>query len=81
MVCCQGRRGPISAGTIPDLTSDITLYESLLTLAKIFIGDLPLARARELGKVDILWLKDLIRGMSTWFPRSKYADDNPLPAA
>ena len=63
----------------PGLDVDITLYASLLTLVKIFIGDLPLARARELGKVEIHGPKDLIRGMSTWFPRSKYADDNPHP--
>ena len=63
----------------PGLDVDITLYASLLTLVKIFIGDLPLARARELGKVEIHGPNDLIRGMSTWFPRSKYADDNPLP--
>jgi DNA-binding HxlR family transcriptional regulator len=65
----------------PGFDVDITLYASLLTLVKIFIGDLPLARARELGKVEIHGPKDLIRGVSTWFPRSKYADDNPLPVA
>ena len=65
----------------PGFDVDITLYASLLTLVKIFIGDLPLARARELGKVEIHGPRNLIRGMSTWFPRSKYADDNPLPVA
>src|SRR5271167_4299348 len=65
----------------PGFDVDITLYASLLTLVKIFIGDLPRARARELGKVEIYGPKNLIRGMSTWFPRSKYADDKPLPVA
>jgi len=63
----------------PGFEVDISLYTSLLTLVKIFIGDLPLARARELGKIELHGPKDLIKGMSTWFPRSKYADDNPYP--
>ncbi len=58
---------------------DISLYADLLTLTQLYIGDLSLLRARALGKVEIHGPKDLVRDMPAWFPRSKFADDNPLP--
>jgi DNA-binding HxlR family transcriptional regulator len=63
----------------PGFEVDISVYTSLLILVQIFIGDLPLSRARELGQIEMHGPKHLISGMSTWFPRSTYADDNPLP--
>jgi DNA-binding HxlR family transcriptional regulator len=65
----------------PGFDVDISLYVDLLTLVKIFIGELSLTRARELGKIEIDGPKDLVRGMSSWFPLSKYADKRPLPAS
>jgi len=65
----------------PGFDVDISLYVDLLTLVKIFIGELSLARARELGRIEIDGPKDLIRGMSSWFPLSKYADKRPLPVS
>ena len=58
---------------------DISLYADLLTLTQLYIGDLSLPRARALGKVEIHGPKNLVRGMPAWFPRSKFAEDNPLP--
>jgi DNA-binding HxlR family transcriptional regulator len=58
---------------------DISVYADLLTLTQIFMGDLSLSQARALDKVEIHGAKDLIRSMSAWFPRSKFADDNPTP--
>jgi len=65
----------------PGFDIDISLYVDLLTLVKIFIGELPLARARELGKIEIDGPRDLVRGMSSWFPLSKYADKSSLPVS
>jgi DNA-binding HxlR family transcriptional regulator len=61
----------------PGFEVDISLYASLPTLAEIFIGDLRLLRACELGKVEIDGPKHLLRGMPAWFPRSKYAGGAP----
>ena len=50
-----------------------SLYASLLTLVQIFIGDQPLLRACELGKIEIDGPSHLVKSMPAWFPRSKYA--------
>jgi DNA-binding HxlR family transcriptional regulator len=63
----------------PGCDVDISLFADLLTLTQLYIGDLSLPRARELGKIEIHGPKDLVRTMPAWFPRSKFADDNPLP--
>jgi hypothetical protein len=59
----------------PGFAVDISLYASLLTLGQIFIGDLPLLRACELGKIEIDGPKHLVKSMPAWFPRSKYANE------
>ena len=61
----------------PGFEVDISLYASLLTLVQIFIGEMPLLRARELGKIGIDGPKHLVNSMRTWFPRSKYANEAP----
>jgi len=63
----------------PGCDVDLSLHADLLTLTQIYIGDLSLPRARALGKVEIHGAKDLVGGMPSWFPRSKFADDNPCP--
>ena len=63
----------------PGCDVDVSLHADLLTLTQIYIGDLSLPRARALGKVEIHGAKDLVSGMPSWFPRSKFADDNPCP--
>ena len=57
----------------PGFEVDISLYASLLTLVQIFIGDQPLLRACELGKIEIDGPNHLVKSMPAWFPRSKYA--------
>jgi len=44
-----------------------------VTLVQVFIGDQPLLRAYELGKIEIDGPNHLVRSMPAWFPRSKYA--------
>jgi DNA-binding HxlR family transcriptional regulator len=61
----------------PGRDVDISLYADLLTLTQLYIGDLSLPRARALGRVEIHGPKNLVTGMPAWFPRSKFADDNP----
>ncbi|HET6756755.1 MAG TPA: helix-turn-helix domain-containing protein [Burkholderiales bacterium] len=60
---------------------DISLYTDLLTLTQIYIGDTTLTRARDMGKVRLYGPRELTATMPRWFARSKFADDNPLPAA
>jgi DNA-binding HxlR family transcriptional regulator len=64
----------------PGFEVDISLNTSMLTLVQIFIGELPLLRARELGKIEIDGPKHLVNSMRTWFPRSKYANEAPAAA-
>jgi DNA-binding HxlR family transcriptional regulator/putative sterol carrier protein len=64
----------------PGFEPDISLYASLVTLVQIFMGELPLLRARELGKIEIDGPKHLVNSMRTWFPRSKYANEVPAAA-
>jgi DNA-binding HxlR family transcriptional regulator/putative sterol carrier protein len=59
---------------------DISVYASLLTLVHIFMGELPLLRACELGKIKIEGPKHLVNSMRAWFPRSKYANEAPAAA-
>lgn len=61
----------------PGCDADVSLHADLLTLTQIYIGDLSLMRARELGRLKVHGSKDVVSGMSSWFPRSKFADDNP----
>lgn len=61
----------------PGFPVDISLYASLLTLGQIFMGDLSLLRACELGKIEIDGPKHLVKSMPAWFPRSKYANEAP----
>jgi DNA-binding HxlR family transcriptional regulator len=64
----------------PGFEVDISLYANLLTLVQIFIGEMPLLRARELCKIEIDGPKHLVNSMRTWFPRSKYANEAPAAA-
>jgi putative sterol carrier protein len=59
---------------------DFSVYANLLTLAHIFMGELPLLRACELGKIKIEGPKHLVNSMRAWFPRSKYANEAPASA-
>jgi DNA-binding HxlR family transcriptional regulator len=60
---------------------DISLVTDLLSLTQIYMGDLSLERARSKGKVRLEGPSALTRSMSSWFARSRFANDNPLPAA
>ena len=44
----------------------------MVTLVQVFIGDQPLLRACELGKIEIDGPNHLVKSMPAWFPRSKY---------
>ena len=63
----------------PGRDVDVSLYADLLTLTQIYIGDLSFPRARGLGKVEVHGSKKNVSSLPTWFPRSKFADDNPRP--
>ena len=63
----------------PGREIDIGLSADLLTLTQIFMGDLSLTRARDLDLITLDGPRDLVGSMPDWFPRSKFADDNPLP--
>jgi hypothetical protein len=63
----------------PGCDVDVSLHADLRTLTQIYMGDLSLRRARELGKAEVHGAKNIVSGMPTWFPRSKFADDNPQP--
>ena len=62
----------------PGRSVDISLFADLLTLTKIFMGDLSLAQARSLDKLEVMGPTQLVRSLPGWFPRSKFADDNPI---
>jgi DNA-binding HxlR family transcriptional regulator len=59
---------------------DLWMSTDLRSLAQIYIGDLPLARACADGRVEISGPRGLVRGMPHWFARSKFASDNPISA-
>ena len=63
----------------PCRSVDISLFADLLTLTQIFMGDLSLAQARALDKLEVQGSTLLVRSLPGWFPRSKFADDNPMP--
>jgi DNA-binding HxlR family transcriptional regulator len=65
----------------PGYEADISLFTDLLTLAQIYMGDLSLERAQSKGKIQLEGPSALLRGMSSWFARSRFVNDNPLPAA
>jgi DNA-binding HxlR family transcriptional regulator len=56
----------------PGFAVDISLYAKLLTLVQVFMGDQPLLRACELGKIEIDGPSHLVKSMPAWFPRSRY---------
>lgn len=60
---------------------DITLITDLLTLTRIYMGDVSIVAAQK-GKIRLCGPSALTRSMSSWFARSPFAKDNPLrPAA
>lgn len=61
---------------------DITLITDLLTLTRIYMGDVSIVAAQTKGKIRLCGPSTLTRSMSSWFARSPFAKDNPLrPAA
>ena len=60
---------------------DITLITDLLSLTQVYLGDLSLERARSTGRIKVSGPRALTQSMSSWFARSRFADDNPLSAA
>lgn len=65
----------------PGYEVDVTIYSDLLNLTQIYIGDLPISRAISTGRVVVSGSRVLTQSMSRWFARSRFADDNPRPAA
>ena len=57
---------------------DISLVTDLLSLTRIYMGDLSLNSARSTGKIKIHGPSALTRSMTNWFARSRFAKDNPL---
>ena len=62
----------------PGREVSVSVYATLLTLTQVFMGDLSLIKARSLGKIEIDGPKAVVSAMPNWFPRSKFADDNPV---
>jgi DNA-binding HxlR family transcriptional regulator len=65
----------------PGYDVDISIFSDVLTLTQVFIGDLSLDKARSLNRLEVQGTRELVRTMPDWFPRSKFADDNPMPVA
>jgi DNA-binding HxlR family transcriptional regulator len=62
----------------PGFDVDIFLTTDLLSLTRVYIGDLSFARAVSKGSIELDGPRDLLRGMPAWFARSRFADDNPI---
>jgi DNA-binding HxlR family transcriptional regulator len=65
----------------PGYEVDVTIYSDLLSLTQIYMGDLPVSRAISTGRIVVSGSRVLTQSMSRWFARSRFADDNPRPAA
>lgn len=65
----------------PGYDVDISIFSDVLTLTQVFIGDLSLNRARSMNRLEVQGPKELVRSMPDWFPRSKFADANPMSVA
>ncbi|MGH8771769.1 MAG: hypothetical protein ACREV2_11410 [Burkholderiales bacterium] len=61
---------------------DVSRYTDLLTLTQIYIGDRTLERASaRWARSSSMVCGSLSQPCRGWFARSKFADDNPRPAA
>jgi DNA-binding HxlR family transcriptional regulator len=60
---------------------DVSVSTDLLSLTQVYMGDVPLDRARSSGKIKVSGPAELVRNMPHWFARSKFADVNPLVPA
>ena len=63
----------------PGFDVDIELCATLLTLTRVYIGDLDFADARARGLLRVRGPDALTRDMHSWFARSAFADVNPRP--
>jgi DNA-binding HxlR family transcriptional regulator len=60
---------------------DITIRCTLLTLTQVFMGELPIERARAFGKLKLLSSPQLIRTMPRWFGLMPFSGVKPGIAA
>ena len=65
----------------PGYEVDVTIYSDLLSLTQVYVGDLSVSRAISSGKIKVCGPRSLTQSMPRWFARSRFADDNPRPAA
>lgn len=63
----------------PGLDVDLYMVADLLTLTKVYMGDISLTDASSSGKLRIDGSRALIRSMPQWFARSKFADSGREP--
>ena len=65
----------------PGFPIDMYLFTDLLTLTKVFMGDVSFATALSCGKIIVDGPCSLTRSISQWFARSRFADTKPAQAA
>jgi len=63
----------------PGLDIDVYMITDLLTLTKVYMGDISLTNASSSGKLRIDGPRALTRSMQQWFARSKFADSGREP--
>jgi len=65
----------------PGFEIDLLMVTDVVTLTKIYIGDLPFEQARVSGRVKLQGPSTLARSIPKWFARSLFADTSRKVAA
>jgi hypothetical protein len=65
----------------PGFPVDVYLFTDLLTLTKVFMGDVSFAGALSSGKIIVDGTCSLTRSISQWFARSRFAKSKPAQHA
>src|SRR5215470_3832425 len=65
----------------PGYDIDLGVYSDLRTLTEIFMGDLPLARAKSSERIALVGDVELIRSMAGWFGLMPFAHIKPRTPA
>jgi DNA-binding HxlR family transcriptional regulator len=58
----------------PGYEVDVALTTNLVTLTRIYLGDMTFGAATQSGKLKVSGPRELTRALPTWFARSKFAD-------
>ena len=59
---------------------DVAIYADLLSLTRVFLGNLSISRALSEGKIKVSGRRHLTRSVARWFGVSMFAGDSPPPA-